>query len=152
MDQRKGRAMPASDKPGKTERAAADHWRETADGRIELMAARCRACGTHHLPRVPVCASCSAEDLEAVPLGGAGRLYAYTIIRIPPPGYAGEYAVGYVDFPEGVRVFGQIRLDPDTQLASDVPVTIEKAVLFHRPDGAPVAGYRFVPSVQEAAR
>lgn len=129
---------------------AGDCWRETAGGRIELLAARCTACGTHHLPHVPVCASCSKEEFATAALGPRGTLYAYTIVRMPPPGYAGEYAVGYVDFPEGVRVFGQIRMIPEIPLASGIPVGLEKATLFKRPDATPVIGYRFVPAAEEA--
>lgn len=150
--ERKDRSVSNIKQSEEPRRAAADYWRETADGRIELIAGRCRACGTHHLPRVPICASCFGEDLEMVALGGSGRLYTFTVIRVPPTGYASEYAVGYVDFPEGVRVFGQVRLDAKVPLASDMPVTVEKAVLSRHADGSPITGYRFVPSVPELRR
>ena len=125
---------------------AKECWRENADGHVELVAARCAACGTLHLPRVPVCACCGEEEFQAIPLASEGTLYAYTIVRTPPPGYAGEYAVGYVDFPEGVRVFGQVKLMSEKPLNSGMPVALEKAMLFKRADGTPVVSYRFVPT------
>lgn len=127
---------------------AGDCWREAPNGQVELLAARCCACGTHHLPHVPVCATCNGEEFENAVLGPHGTLYAYTIVRMPPPGYAGEYAVGYVDFPEGVRVFGQIKIVPGVALGSGVPVGLEKAALFKRADGTPVIAYRFVPATK----
>lgn len=127
------------------ERLAADNWRRTGDT-VELLAAACRACGTPHLPQPTVCTRCHAADFERVALVPTGTLYAYTVIHSAPPGYEEPYAVAYVDFPEGVRVFGHLRLPADgSRPAPDTPVTVEAAVLLRRPDGTAAEGYRFVP-------
>lgn len=127
------------------ERMAAAYWRERDDGGVELIASRCRDCGTLHLPAVAICAECAGDAFEPKVLGPSGSLYSYTIVRTPGPGFPPVYAVGYVDFPEGVRVFGHVRMNEDDELRLDMPVTIERAVLLNRADGTPVHGYRFVP-------
>ena len=67
------------------------------------------------------------------------------MIHAAPPGYSQPYAVAYVDFPEGVRVFGHLRLGDGPPPDLDAPVTVEAAILVRRPDGTAVEGYRFVP-------
>jgi uncharacterized OB-fold protein len=134
------------------ERIAAEHWREEADGRALLLAARCTACGQLFLPRVAVCAACGGQAFESAPLAGPGRLYVHTVIHAAAPGFATPYAVGYVDYPEGVRVFGHVRLDGPGQPRPGVPVEVEAADLFRRPDGTPVRGYRFVPAAEDGGR
>ena len=95
--------------PAPPERLAADHWRRAGDC-VELLAARCTACGTRHLPKPVCCAACHGREFAWEALSATGSLYAYTVIHAAPPGYAQPYAVAYVDFPEGVRVFGHLAL------------------------------------------
>lgn len=121
------------------------YWRRGADGHAELLAYRCSGCAAHYLPRVVICSSCGGQEFTIAPLANVGNLYAYTIVHVAPPGYPSPYAIGYVDFPEQVRVFGQISLEHADRLRCDIPVEIEVAVLRHDADGKPVEGYRFAP-------
>ena len=70
-----------------------------------LLGSRCKGCGKMAFPPRSVCSDCYGEELERVPLSAKGQLYTYTIIGYPPPGLTAPYAIGYVDLPEGVRVF-----------------------------------------------
>jgi len=126
------------------------YWERTGDGRDRLLASRCSNCGSHYLPRVAICGRCWGSAFDIAPLAPVGNLYSYTIVHITPPGFPSPYAIGYVDFPEGVRVFGQIRLTPDLDLHCDMKVEVEIATLMHRPDGSGVEGYRFVPLPPES--
>jgi uncharacterized OB-fold protein len=128
-----------------------DYWRRESDGSARLIASRCKKCGQHHLPRVAFCGTCRGTQFEDAPLSPKGNLYSYTVIHTPPAGYPDIYVVGYVDFPEQVRVFGQVRADNREALRCDMPVGIEIATLKKRPDGSPVEGYRFVPLLAEAS-
>jgi uncharacterized OB-fold protein len=128
-----------------TEHVAKDYWRERPDGSVELTASRCRGCGTHFLPRVSVCAQCHGLEFEAATLREGGRLYVYTVIHMPPPGYESPYAIGYVDFPQGVRVFGHVSLDGANPPSIGGPVGLQKAIIAKRADGTFVVAYRFVP-------
>lgn len=139
------KTKPNRDSAAAEERIAGTYWRQGDDGNVELIAARCRSCGTLHLPAVPVCANCYSDQFDPAALHGPGKLYAHTVIHVPPAGYPPIYAVGYVDFPEGVRVFGHVRLIDGVKLRADMPVTLESGTLFKRSDGTPVVGYRFAP-------
>jgi uncharacterized OB-fold protein len=47
--------------------------------------------------------------MEQLMLRGPCKLYTFTIVHMPAKHYAPPYAVSWVEFPEGVRVFGQIK-------------------------------------------
>jgi uncharacterized OB-fold protein len=70
-----------------------------------LIGTRCKRCAQTSFPSRAVCANCFSEEMENIPLSTKGKLYSYTIIGYPPPGLTAPYAIGYVDLPEGVRVF-----------------------------------------------
>ena len=70
-----------------------------------LLGSRCRGCGKVAFPPRFVCSGCHGEEMEKVPLSRRGQLYTYTIVGYPAPGLTAPYAIGYVDLPEGVRVF-----------------------------------------------
>ena len=73
--------------------------------RPHLLGSRCKMCGLVSFPPRAVCSRCFSEEMESIPLNTTGRLYSYTIIGYAPPGLTAPYAIGYVDLPEGVRVF-----------------------------------------------
>src|SRR5580700_2044960 len=71
-----------------------------------LLGGRCRTCGHHHFPRRPICPYCASDATEPVELSATGRLWAWTAVTHPPPGYKGKvpYGFGVVELPEGLRV------------------------------------------------
>jgi len=92
------------------------------DGEMRLRGARCPACGTRIFPAAPVCPHCNAEALEALELGATGILYAYSTVHVAPAAWETPYVIGYVDLPEGVRVFGKV--DGSRALAPDMAVHV----------------------------
>ena len=83
-------------------------WTEEA-GAVRLHGSRCGRCGGVAFPAHKACPSCGAESgQDAVLLSPVGTLYSFSEIHVAPKGFATPYAVGYVDLPEGVRLFGQI--------------------------------------------
>ena len=69
-----------------------------------LNACRCADCGRVHFPKILFCRDCLGQNLAAEELSALGTLYAFTTIRtVEKP-----YSVGYIDLPEGLRVFGRI--------------------------------------------
>jgi uncharacterized OB-fold protein len=83
-----------------------------------LRAARCLDCDTRVFPAATVCPSCNGERMAELPLSDTGTLYACSTVHIAPPMWETPYTIGYVDLPEGVRVFGKVEhrpaLEPDT--------------------------------------
>ena len=100
-------------------------WTE-AGGVVRLHGSRCAGCGAVAFPPHPSCPGCGAESgQETVQLSPVGTLYTFCEIHIAPKGFATPYAVGYVDLPEGVRLFGQIDAPAaDLKLGQQVAVTL----------------------------
>jgi len=87
---------------------ASQPWTDEGDA-VRLHGSRCVRCGGVAFPAHKACPSCGAEGgQDAVLLSPTGTLYSFSEIHVAPKGFATPYAVGYVDLPEGVRLFGQI--------------------------------------------
>lgn len=96
-----------------------------ARGAARLRGTECRDCGMKVFPVTDVCPGCLSANLRALPLGGAGRLYSYTTVHVAPPGWETPYVVGYVDMPEGVRLFGKVKARDPGALAIDMRVEVK---------------------------
>jgi uncharacterized OB-fold protein len=123
-------------------------WTE-AGGVVRLVGSKCARCGAAAFPPHPLCPSCGAPNgQERVELSAVGTLYTFSEIHIAPKGFATPYAVGYLDLPEGVRLFGQIEAK-----ASELTVGQQLAVTLGQvradPAGA-VISYKFKPLVKGA--
>lgn len=66
-----------------------------------LLASKCTKCGKLHFPPQRLCSSCySWEEMEEVPLSRRGKIFSWTVSYM-----MGEHPIGYVDLPEGIRLF-----------------------------------------------
>jgi uncharacterized OB-fold protein len=114
-------------------------------GTVRLHGSQCAHCGQSAFPPHPSCPSCGAETgQDTVHLSPVGTLYSFSEIHIAPKGFATPYAVGYVDLPEGVRLFGQIEgKASDLTIGQAVAVTLAPV----RTDeaGRTVISYKFRP-------
>ena len=101
-----------------------------------LLGGRCRDCGALRFPRRPFCAACQRDSIDAVPLSSEGRIYTYTIVRHPPPGYRGHapYALGYVELAEGLRIMTTIAAEDLDQLQIGDKVAFDWLVLGDGPE------------------
>jgi hypothetical protein len=79
-----------------------------------LIASRHRRTGEVHFP-VFRAISPLAADHETIELSPRGKVYSYTVIHPNPKTGAQPFAIGYVDFPENVRVFGRIATPSDAR-------------------------------------
>jgi len=110
-----------------------------------LLGNRCRSCEKIYFPRAAICPECLREDtLEDIKLGPRGKLYTYTVVRVPSPGFKIPYAFGYIDLPEGIRVCSQISaLEPEKlKLGMDMELTIGPV---REEGGKSIIGYLFRP-------
>lgn len=76
-----------------------------ADGRAILIGGRCADCGTETFPRAPVCCQCMSENIAAQPMPREGNLYAFSTVHVAAKKWKKPMCVGYVDLPNGARVF-----------------------------------------------
>jgi uncharacterized protein len=77
------------------------------NGVVLLKGSVSRSSGYKMFPECVVCPVTGARDMEQKLFGPCGTLYSYSSVHIsasmPTP-----YTIGYVDFPEGVRVLAHI--------------------------------------------
>lgn len=116
---------------------------ETSNGGA-LLGNKCRSCGQIFFPKAQFCLNCFQEDVEEIILNRRGRLYSYVIAHMPSTHFEPPYAAGYVDLPEGVRVFAPLKMleGRPFKVGMEMEVVIEK--LWQEGDKE-VIGYRFRP-------
>lgn len=109
-----------------------------------LLANKCKSCGQVFFPKAVFCLTCFNEDVEELKLSRKGKLYSYTIGRMASSHFQPPYAIGYVDMPEGVRIFAPLKMTADKPFAigMDVEVLIEK---LWQEDDNEIIGYKFKP-------
>jgi uncharacterized OB-fold protein len=121
---------------------ASKPWTEQ-DGAVRLHGSKCAQCGVVAFPPHPLCPACGADaGQDTVQLSPTGTLYSFSEIHIAPKGFATPYAVGYVDLPEGVRVFGQIDATV-AELAVGQAVAVTLGPVRTDASGRMVTSYRF---------
>ncbi|MET8871213.1 Zn-ribbon domain-containing OB-fold protein [Nocardia sp. NPDC004604] len=99
---------PSRPEPRPTTETAA-YWEAAADGRLVIQ--RCAQCGRHQFYPRAFCTTCLSEPLEWVATAGLGRIYTFTVCRVPAhPSMADKvpYAVAMIDLDEGVRLLTNI--------------------------------------------
>ena len=116
------------------------------DGSGNLIGSECRSCGAHFFPIREACSGCLSQDLEDVAFSTEGTLYTYTVVRQSTPAFEVPYALGYVDFPEDVRIMGQIAGLEFDEITIGMPMTMTLEPFGEDEDGNTLTGYRFRPT------
>lgn len=109
-----------------------------------LHANKCTACGKVYFPKAHLCLTCFNEQLEEITLNRRGKLFSYTVVHMPSSHFQPPYAVGYVDLPEGVRIFSQLEITEEKPFKVDMDMEVKIDTLWHE-DGKDVVGFRFTP-------
>ena len=120
-----------------------------------LVATRCKSCGYCAFPKTFTCGNpnCKNEDVEDILLSKRGKLWSWSTqyYKPPPPFIVPEpyvpFAVGLVEFPEGIKVLGIVTgcNAPDEELKIDMAVEVIAEKLFVDEDGNEVIGWKFKP-------
>jgi hypothetical protein len=114
---------------------------ETGEG-AALIASKCSNCSKIFFPARVYCPECFGKDMGHVLLYGPGMLYSYTVSQMPTAHYKPPYAVGWVEFPEGLRVFGQIKGWDTKPLKIGMKMKLVIETLWNQPEKE-VIGYKF---------
>ncbi len=133
-----GSAVAVSFRPGELE--------IHPDGSGNLLGSHCLSCGAHFFPIREVCSGCLSHDLETVGFSTSGTLYTYSVVRQSTPAFEVPYVLGYVDFPEGVRIMGQISGCEVDEIRIGMPMVLALEPFGEDEDGNPLTGYRFRPA------
>ena len=93
-------------------------------GDLALRASRCTACGQATFPASTVCPFCLADSPQDLPLAGLATLYSFTRVHTAPKSWKTPYAVGYADFPNGLRLLAKLA-DAVSDWRADQPVELK---------------------------
>ncbi len=119
------------------------YFTEEEDG-PSLVASGCRECGQVYFPPRSRCPECRASDMEEMKLGGAGKLYTYTIVHMPVNNYKPPFALAWIELPEGVRVFTQLKDWENTELKIGMDMKLVIDTLWEDEEKE-VYGYKYRP-------
>lgn len=117
---------------------------ETPEGWV-LMAQKCRDCGKIAFPRKRVCPECFGEDLADQPLSRTGTLHTYARTYLGVPRIGLPYAIGFVDLPEKIRLYGLILAGGEDELKVGQTMDIVMSKLWRDENGDDVFSYKFKP-------
>lgn len=96
---------------------------EVKDGEVYLRGSRSRSSGSMAFPEREVCLETGARDMEPLLFGGEGVLYSFSTVHVslsrPVP-----YILGYVDFPNGLRILAHVVTESPHSLSCDIPVRL----------------------------
>lgn len=124
------------------------YWTMESDG-LHLVGTHCTKCGRNYFPPREICPRCFGEGVESgmekIKLSSRGKLYTYSIVQVAPNRFLPPYALGYVDFPEGVRVLGQLTTHDPGALKVDMEVAAELGRIAVDEQGNEVHSYKFRP-------
>jgi hypothetical protein len=77
--------------------------------RHELVAQRCRGCGTYRLPARDLCSRCLSREASWERVSGRGTVFGVTVMHQSyHPAYTTPYAVVVVELEEGARLISNV--------------------------------------------
>jgi uncharacterized protein len=76
----------------------------------EIMATRCKECGTVYFPPRADCVKCRGSEFTWIPIEGKGKLVTFTEVYFAPPAFQDStpYLLGLAELESGLRVFAPI--------------------------------------------
>jgi uncharacterized OB-fold protein len=86
------------------------HWRRFRE-RYQLIGSRCDQCKKAFYPIRVICPHCRrAGHMKEVKFSGKGKIYSYTVIRVPPEGFREyvPYIIAIVELEEGTKLMSQV--------------------------------------------
>lgn len=107
-----------------------------------LLASKCKVCGQVFFPKTKLCMGCLHEEMDEIALSRRGKLFTFTVVHMPAANFQPPYAVGFVDLPEGVRIFSQLDLLQNKSFRVDMEMELKVDTLWQEEDKK-ILGYRF---------
>jgi uncharacterized OB-fold protein len=101
----------------------------------QLIASRCKKCGTVTFPKAAFCANPDCEkvreNVEVIKLSNRGTIWTWTVqIYAPPAPFKKEpfepYGIGMIDTEEGLRVLGILTATDNVRIGMPVEMTVGK--------------------------
>lgn len=110
-----------------------------------LIGSKCRNCQEVMFPQRAICLNCFRDNLEPCALSTRGKLFTFTVTYQGPEEFSPPYAAGYIDLPEGVRIYSLLTdWSPEKlKIGAEMELVIDK--LKDGLNGDEVVGYKFRP-------
>jgi len=118
---------------------------EDISGTWALVGGRCKQCEKIIFPPRAVCLNCLSEDMEKLTLSRNGTLYSFTTVHMPSEHFEPPYVIGWIELPEGIRVFSPIRYGQEQSLKIGMAMELSVEKLWDEEEKI-VTGYVFRPS------
>jgi len=109
-----------------------------------LLANKCNSCGQVFFPKVTSCLSCFNDELKDIVLSQQGNLYSYSVVHMPASHFKPPYAVGYINMPEGIRIFAPLKMVEGKPFKVGMKMSLVIEELWKEED-TEVVGYKFNP-------
>jgi uncharacterized OB-fold protein len=117
---------------------------------IALSGQHCDDCGKTLFPKTGVCPACRSEKVSDILLPTQGVLYSWSVVHVAPKPWVTPYVIGYVDLPNGVRVFSHIAGNAE-RLTVGMPVKLEAAAVPADDQSVAAPLFKFAPLEKENA-
>jgi uncharacterized OB-fold protein len=117
-----------------------DLFKETSDG-VVLVDNKCPACGRAFYPKADFCTQCLNKELEELVLSKRGKLYSYTVTRVPVGKFPVPHAIGMITLPENVRLTGPLVMGAE-EIKIGAEMEMQITTLWSEVDHD-VIGYKF---------
>jgi len=121
---------------------------EEISGKWVLVGCKCKQCEKVIYPVRKVCLNCLSRDLERLDLSRNGKLYSFSIVHMPSEHFQPPYTVGWIELPEGIRIFSQIRGREEHPLKTGMNMELAIEKLWDEGEKE-VIGYTFRPSLDK---
>lgn len=114
---------------------------------LALTGGRCQGCGKISFPMKPVCPVCFDSEQQEVPLNKRGKLHTFALSHMGPSGMEKPYVIGFVDLPEGIKLFSLLtQCEPwDEVLKVDMEMEMVVETIRRDEEGNEIVGYKFRP-------
>jgi uncharacterized OB-fold protein len=112
---------------------------------ISIICKKCKKCGKiQHIEHYR-CIQCKNTNFETIESTGDCKLLTYTILTTPPTEYREKksYALGIIEFSNGLRAMGQITTTDKLQIGMKLRPKV--GILTENLDGNKVSGILYEP-------
>ena len=110
-----------------------------------LLGSKCQSCQEVAFPQKTICPNCFGNKIKPVKLSSKGKLFTFTVTYQGPREYSVPYACGYIDLPEGVRLYSLITDWTPEKLKIGVEMELVIDKIKEDSEGNEVIGYKFRP-------
>ena len=122
---------------------------EETNGEPALIGSKCGSCGQVLFPAKSVCLNCTNANVEFIKLSRDGKLYTYSTVYMASEHFPPPYTVGWIELPEDIRVFSQVRGWQEQPLKIGMGMRMYIETLWQDGDDE-VIGFVFRPLAGEA--